>query len=73
MLPTSALAPNSSFSIGDPRVSSLMFYVGENGGNIMGFLGDGELTFGDEVDLTSGGTLVGELSVDIWGWVPAAD
>ena len=74
MLPTDAIQPNSTFAMSDPRISSLLVLLGEGGNpQILGFLGEGELTFGDEVDLTSGGTLAGELSVDIWGWVPAAD
>ena len=74
MLPTRSDSTNSTFAMSDPLISSLMVLVGEGGNpQILGFLGEGELSFGEEVDLTSGGTLAGDISVAIWGWVPATD
>ena len=74
MLPTSAFVPNSSFDMADPRVSSLIILANQNGGfQIFGFLGGGELTFGDEVDLVPGGTVAGDLRVDMWGGLPAVE
>ena len=69
MLPTEALQPNSTFDMGDPRVSALMVMVelATLKPQVMGFLGEGQFTFGDEVDLTPGGMVEGELSAAIWG------
>ena len=69
MLPTEALQPNSSFDMSDPRVSSLMVRVelATRQPQVMGFLGEGTFTFGDEVDLTPGGIVKGELNAEIWG------
>ena len=69
MLPTEALQPNSSFDMSDPRVSSLMVRVdlATRTPQVMGFLGEGTFTFGDEVDLTPGGIVEGELNAAIWG------
>ena len=74
MLPTDAIQPNSTFAMGDPRVSSLMVLVGEGGNpQIIGFLGDGEISFGEDLELTSGGTFAAEMNVAIWGAFPATD
>ena len=74
MLPTSAIEANSTFEMGDPRVSSLVILITEGEGfQIFGFLSEGTLTFGDEVELSSGGTVRGELSVGIWGGLPAVE
>ena len=69
MLPTEAVQPNTVLDMSDPRVSALMVMIDLATMNIqvMGFLGDGQFVFGDEVELTSGGTVEGELTATIWG------
>ena len=69
MLPTEAIQPNSVLEMGDPRVSALMVMIELATMNIqvMGFLGEGQFVFGDQVDLTPGGTVEGELTAAIWG------
>lgn len=69
MLPTEAIQPNSIFEMGDPRVTALMVMVdlATLTPQVMGFLGEGQFTFGDEVDLTPGGIVEGELNAVIWG------
>ena len=75
MLPTEAIKANHTFEMSDPRVSSLMVLVdlSTGGFQILGFLGDGQFTFGDEVNLVPEGIVEGDLSVAIWGGLPAEE